>query len=169
MSTPSPSSSAAWKLIGPNFVENFPDIILSFLRSSKWPEREILQFRDVVRAAIRALPPLSSSLDSGAGENESLHSFVTHAFPVFAEALFRKHAQTRDIPRIYGCFALIFRLVIRLLPLEIEALASLVLLLMGGGQEIPPSEGLTMYIASDSDILVPGGLYQEHGRPIRRR
>lgn len=129
-----PPQPPPWEDVGPLFLAAFPDLVAELLDPSASPTVPITHFQATIRAAIRASKPLPPSLHALAQANESLHDFLTQAFPAFAEAVFRKRARPADVPLIQRCLASVFRLLVLYLPLEIEPLSALLLLLLGGGK-----------------------------------
>jgi len=164
-----PPLQASWEEVGPLFLAAFPDLMAELLDPSSSPTVPIAHFQTTLRAAIKASKPLPLSLRALAQTNESLHEFLTQAFPAFAEAVFRKEARSADIPLLQRCIASVFRLLVLYLPLEIEPLSALLLLLLGGGEGGRISVGLTAYVPVQYRYLVPGGLYQVHGKPVMQR
>jgi len=164
-----PLQPPPWTDVGPRFLAAFPDLVTELLDPSGSPTIPITQFQATIRAAIRVLKSLSPSLHALAQANESLHNFLTQAFPAFAEAVFCKRARPADIPLIQRCLVSVFRLLVLCIPLEIESLSALLLLLLGGGETRTVSQGLAPYVPVQCRTLVPGGLYQVHGKPVMRR
>lgn len=168
-----PPAPDEWQEVGPAFLVAFPDIMAELLDPSASPTLPITRFQAATRAALRASKPLPPFLHALAQTNESLHEFLTQAFPVFAEAVFRKEARPADVPLVQRCLALVLRLLVLYLPLEIEPLSSLLLLLLGGGEGGREagriSVGLAAYVPVQYRYLVPGGLYQVHGRPMMQK
>jgi len=165
----SPPQTPSWAEVGPLFLAAFPDLMTELLDPSSSPTIPIAHFQATIRAAVRASKPLLPSLHALAQTNESLHDFLTQAFPTFAEAVFRKEARPADIPLLQRCLASVFRLLVLYLPLEIEPLSALLLLLLGGGEGGRVSAGLAAYVPVQHRYLVPGSLYQVHGKPAIQR